>query len=290
MNKYNTISVINFLGGLIMGLIGIIGKMASSKVVEKIENELSKKQNREQTSKYCTYINNNIQRICKMTSDLKSETQSLINEIINTRDVKWSFKEKGNLKKTKEKVFINLKYLYLSRDFFTTLSKNICGLALNNEELMLVTKFAPYFDGTPILKLDDEDEDDSLLGEFKAAFVPSKKSSTYFNFEEYLSRYGENIEKQIIPDVDSAIESFISAIAAQKETENKAETATAVIAPTTIADEIECPSCHIKLGVNSKFCPECGNKVEIKKNVFCTDCGEPLSSDAKFCANCGKKL
>ncbi len=279
-----------------MGLMGMIGKMAGSKVVEKIEGELSKKQNREQTSKYCTYINNNIQRICKLINDLKSETQGLINEIINTGDIKWSFREKGNLKRTKERAFTNLKYLYLSRDFFTTLSKNICGLALNNEELMLVTKFAPYFDGTPVLKLDDEDNDDSLLGEFKkvgqelkSAFVPSKKSSTHFSFEEYLSRYEEHIEKQIIPDVDSAIESFINAISAQKESENEADISTTIVA-TTIVDEIECPNCHIKLTANSKFCPKCGNKVEIKKPLFCTECGEPISSDAKFCANCGKKF
>ena len=41
-----------------MGLFGMIGKMAGSKVVEKVEDELTKKQNREQTSKYCTYIKN----------------------------------------------------------------------------------------------------------------------------------------------------------------------------------------------------------------------------------------
>ena len=43
-----------------MGLFGAIGKMAGSKVVEKVEGELTKKQNREQTSGYCNYIKNNM--------------------------------------------------------------------------------------------------------------------------------------------------------------------------------------------------------------------------------------
>ena len=32
---------------------------------------------------------------------------------------------------------------------------------------MFVSKFAPYFDGIPVLDMDDEDSDDSILGEFK---------------------------------------------------------------------------------------------------------------------------
>lgn len=39
-----------------MGIFGVLGKMAGSKVIEKVEDELTKKQNREQTSGYCNYI------------------------------------------------------------------------------------------------------------------------------------------------------------------------------------------------------------------------------------------
>ena len=80
------------------------------------------------------------------------------------------------------------------RDFFTALAKNASGLILKNEELMLVIKFAPYFDGVPVLDIDDdEDSDDSVLGAFKEvgqelkeAFISSKKDSKHFDFDEYM--------------------------------------------------------------------------------------------------------
>lgn len=287
-----------------MGLFGMIGKMAGSKVVEKVvekvEDELTKKQNREQTSKYCAYIKNNIIRACKLISDLENETRSLVSEISAAKGVKLFFKGKGDLRNTKDKANTNLKYLYLSRDFFSALAKNASGLALQNEELMLVTKFAPYFDGVPVIDMKDEDSDDSVLGEFKevgqelmSAFVSSKKSSKHFSFEDYMCRYEEKISKYIIPDVDSAIENFKNAMSAI-ETPTAAVTSTAedptVTTPSTATEEIECPNCHTKLSSNSKFCPECGSKIEIKKPAFCTQCGEPVAAGAKFCANCGAKI
>lgn len=45
-----------------MGIFGVIGKMAGSKIVEKVEDELTKKQNREQTSGYCKYIRTNVKK------------------------------------------------------------------------------------------------------------------------------------------------------------------------------------------------------------------------------------
>ncbi|MBQ2875812.1 MAG: zinc ribbon domain-containing protein [Clostridia bacterium] len=283
-----------------MGLFGMIGKMAGSKVVEKVEDELTKKQNDEQTSKYCTYIKNNIIRICKLVADLQNDTKTLISEISASKGIRMSFKEKGDLRKTKDKANINLKYLYLSRDFFTALSKNASGLALQNEELMLVTKFAPYFDGVPVLDMGDEDSDESVLGAFKevgrelmSAFVSSKKSSKHFTFEDYLCRYEEKISECIMPDIDSAIENFKNAMSAL-DTPPVAVTATPVASivntPTAPIEEIECPNCNAKLGVNAKFCLECGNKIEIKKPAFCTQCGEPVTASSKFCANCGAKI
>ena len=52
----------------------------------------------------------------------------------------------------------------------------------------------------------------------------------------------------------------------------------------------KCPNCGTKLSANSKFCQECGNKIEIKKPAFCTQCGESVVAGAKFCANCGASL
>jgi hypothetical protein len=49
-----------------------------------------------------------------------------------------------------------------------------------------------------------------------------------------------------------------------------------------------CPSCGASLEKNSKFCPECGEKLNTSKH--CPECGEKLKPNAKFCINCGTKL
>lgn len=281
-----------------MGIFGVIGKMAGSKIVDKVEDELTKKQNREQTSGYCKYIKTNLVRISKMIADLENETKTLIEQIQANKGVKLSFREKGDFRKTKEKANKNLEYLYLVRDFFTALAKNASGLILKNEELMLVTKFALYFDGVPVLDVDDdEDSDDSVLGAFKEvgqelkeAFISSKKGSNHFDFDEYLYRYSEKIEEYIMPDIDSAIESFNSVMAAQEATATPVAETPVAVASAASSEEIECPNCHTKLAANAKFCPECGNKVEAKKPAFCTECGEPINPGSKFCSSCGTKI
>lgn len=286
-----------------MGILGMIGKMAGSKVVQTVESELSKKQNREQTGGYCNYIKNNIARICRMIAELEIETKNLVNEITSLKDTRLSFKEKGNFRKTKEKASKNLQYLYLVRDFFTALSKNASGLILKDEELMLVTKFAPFFDGVPVLDIDDDDDsDDSLLGAFKEvgqelkeAFISSKKNPKHFDFDEYMYRYEEKIEEYIMPDINSAIESFKNTMAMQEEfvTSATATPATGFIAAAvtqTASGELECPNCHAKIKEDSKFCFECGIKIESKKPVFCSECGLPIVSGAKFCTGCGSRI
>lgn len=49
-----------------------------------------------------------------------------------------------------------------------------------------------------------------------------------------------------------------------------------------------CPKCHCSLEKNSKFCPECGEKLVSTK--YCPECGEILAPNAKFCISCGKRL
>lgn len=289
-----------------MGIWGALGKMAGSKVIEKVESELTKKQNREQTSGYCNYIKSNLVRICNQIAELENATKALIGEVTALKGVKLSFKEKGAFRKTKEKTENNLKYLYLARDFFTALAKNASGLILSNEELDLVIKFAPFFDGVPVLDIyEDDDSDDSVLGAFKEvgqelkeAFISSKKGSKKFDFDEYLYRYDEKIDDFVMPDVNSAIENFKNTMAMQEAPATPTVPVTVpipepaappVTTPTTV-EEIECPNCGTKLGANSKFCLECGCKIEIKKSAFCIECGEPLAPGAKFCASCGTKV
>lgn len=281
-----------------MGIFGMIGKMAGSKIVEKVEDELTKKQNREQTSGYCKYIQANLVRIVNMIAELENETKALIEQIQANKGVKLSFREKGDLRKTKEKANKNLEYLYLARDFFTALAKNASGLILKNDELMLVVKFAPYFDGVPVLDVDDdEDSDDSVLGAFrevgqelKEAFISSKKGSNHFDFDEYLYRYSEKIEEYIMPDINSAVENFKNTMATQDAPVATVAETQVGVAPAVASEEIECPNCHTKLGANAKFCPECGNKIEIKKPAFCSECGEPINPGSKFCPSCGTKI
>lgn len=48
----------------------------------------------------------------------------------------------------------------------------------------------------------------------------------------------------------------------------------------------ECPHCHAKIPVNSKFCPECGKGCQ---ETVC-ECGNKLKPGTKFCPECGKKV
>lgn len=55
---------------------------------------------------------------------------------------------------------------------------------------------------------------------------------------------------------------------------------------------MSCPSCHAQIKKGSKFCSECGTKVEVvpPKSKFCPQCGTPAEEGMKFCAECGTKL
>ncbi len=58
--------------------------------------------------------------------------------------------------------------------------------------------------------------------------------------------------------------------------------------PAKPMDTIKCASCGAEVNSNSKFCSECGAKIE--KNKFCSNCGKQVSANAKFCTECGNKL
>lgn len=277
-----------------MGLFNAIGKMTGSKTAKKQEIELTNKQNSDQTIVYCNYIYTNMDRISKMIVELEIDTKELIDQIRTKKGTKLSFKEKGDIRKAKAKASRNLEYLYLIRDFFTALAKNRSGFLLKNEELILVARFAPYFDGVPVLNIEDDD-DISVLETFKQVdqeatnvFISSKALKS-FCFEDYLYRYSETIEEYTMPDVDSAVQRFHHAMAAQ-EKPSAAVNEAPLVAPESSAENITCSNCHTKLSVNAKFCPECGHKIEEQKPTFCTACGVLITPSSKFCSNCGARI
>jgi len=49
---------------------------------------------------------------------------------------------------------------------------------------------------------------------------------------------------------------------------------------------LKCPACQFENSDDSKFCVECGQKIELR----CPDCGKVLPLNAKFCNGCGRRL
>jgi membrane protease subunit (stomatin/prohibitin family) len=48
-----------------------------------------------------------------------------------------------------------------------------------------------------------------------------------------------------------------------------------------------CPHCGKALASASKFCPECGKRIEVEKR--CPECGSTVQASAKFCPECGAR-
>lgn len=47
-----------------------------------------------------------------------------------------------------------------------------------------------------------------------------------------------------------------------------------------------CPSCNSTVPAGSKFCLECGTKLQ-SSSPFCSACGSEVPAGSKFCPNCG---
>ena len=48
----------------------------------------------------------------------------------------------------------------------------------------------------------------------------------------------------------------------------------------------ECPECHNRIAVNSRFCPQCGHQQVVFQQ--CSKCGKNLAPGAKYCSRCGQ--
>jgi hypothetical protein len=55
---------------------------------------------------------------------------------------------------------------------------------------------------------------------------------------------------------------------------------------------ISCPGCSATLPAGSKFCANCGSKIETAPpaTAHCPNCGNQVAPGGKFCANCGNPL
>lgn len=51
-----------------------------------------------------------------------------------------------------------------------------------------------------------------------------------------------------------------------------------------------CPNCGAVNPENTRFCPECGFKLESEQKKFCTGCGAELKPGMQFCTECGTKV
>lgn len=53
---------------------------------------------------------------------------------------------------------------------------------------------------------------------------------------------------------------------------------------------LDCPNCAAQLAPGTRFCTQCGTKIEIEETAqLCGSCGAPLKPGAKFCTKCGTK-
>lgn len=242
------------------------------------------------------YAKNNYESMCEKVSSLYNKTLELIAVINDLKSRKLSRDEKKQLVEAQEEAPENLEYLYLAKDYFIFLTRLANGMALKNEQMLLLVKFGAFFDGVDVLSdEDDEDVDDSLLADFKEIgrdfkemFVSSKKQLSDFNLRDYVEeKYCDEIDDLKLPEIETALDAFEKL--ANKENTSKVEE--------PIKDThqengktVECPNCHCSLPETAKFCPKCGTKIEPQGPAFCMECGSSLRPGAKFCPKCGAKI
>lgn len=51
-----------------------------------------------------------------------------------------------------------------------------------------------------------------------------------------------------------------------------------------------CKNCGKKLSEGSKYCDQCGERVELEEYVYCTYCGEKISKNTTICPHCSKRV
>lgn len=269
----------------------------------KLQKEAEKKQkalgvNRNELPNYLEYAKNNFYSIKNKILKLKIDAEKFTS---GTDPNEWNdtfFKENAKLLKRNKSDINNLGYLYLSKDFLSTLIQLDSGITLSDEKAYLIIKFAPFFDDVDVLGKEAqeikeaEDDDVSLFGmlketakDFGSIFYQPKNSESKqgrkFSLQSYLAHYySDKIKKFIVPEVNDTLESFEKLLPGSSRPRTQTEFK---------ANLFECSNCHASLDEGAKFCQKCGTRVEVDKPAFCSECGTQLKSGTKFCPNCGQK-
>ena len=101
------------------------------------------------------------------------------------------------------------------------------------------------------------------------------------------------------PETAELMASVDRCYAAIKETEEQirmlkeSETAAANSAQTAPAAGVVCPACGRQNSPNTKFCGDCGAKLEASappQPKLCPSCQAPVPNGVKFCNECGAKI
>ncbi len=87
-------------------------------------------------------------------------------------------------------------------------------------------------------------------------------------------------------DAKEAAQTEIEKIKAENEAEKPAEEKTAEVN--------KCPSCQQENAPGTKFCQNCGMKLEVAEikpqSLLCPNCGVQVAQGTRFCPECGMKM
>ncbi|MCL2497899.1 MAG: zinc ribbon domain-containing protein [Symbiobacteriaceae bacterium] len=129
----------------------------------------------------------------------------------------------------------------------------------------------------------------------KAAVAEDLKQIGEFYYKLYQT--GELVEPKLaelyasIDEHNKAIDEALLEIARlQSESTGQMAQTAAANAAAVAAGDIPCPSCGKPNPVGTKFCAECGTKMELPETQACPSCGVQVAVGAKFCGECGHRF
>jgi hypothetical protein len=252
--------------------------------------DLANQASMEEAKNYLNFAIKKYSLFSKTVNALVESTNEILAFVKSKENEKLGLKDKGEVRRKREEASNNIKYLYMIREFFGILTKMSHGLLLKTDDYSFVIKFSPYFDGKKVLDELDDDDNDSIAGEFKSMWgeikeeiVGKKKENRKFSFEHYVENYYDEIDKLVMPSLTETLAGFEESVNEKKVTQ------TTKVDNSSTTGICKCSYCGASINEGIKFCPECGNKVEAAKPAFCVECGSEIKPGVKFCPECGHK-